>query len=164
PSEWVGRDEGSPGYWTGTASMPRAAQHENVGIYIYSPAYPDGGTLGFFDYEPMTHAYFPRDRFDEVEREGKWIVARKGKALIGLYSWRPTEWQEYPDAELALPAERFRHSFDLVAPGGPDNVWIVEWARTKDYPFYGAFLKSFQLTLAEAKVEVTPRKTEFGHQ
>src|SRR5262249_35428311 len=68
PSEWVGRDEGSPGYWTGSASMPRSAQFKNVGIHIYSPVYPQEGTLGFFSYQPMTHAYFPRDQFDEVVR------------------------------------------------------------------------------------------------
>ena len=161
PSEWVGHDEGSPGYWTGTASMPRSAQYENVGIHIYSPVYADGGALGFFDYQAMTHAYFPRDQFDQVERQGKWIVAKKGKAYIALYSWRDTEWQEYPDDELALPANGpLKRSFDLVAPGGPDNVWIVEMGRQKEYFLFSLF----QARIAEAEVKVTPRATEFGHQ
>jgi hypothetical protein len=164
PSEWVGRDEGSPGYWTGTASMPRSAQVENVGIHLYSPAYPDGGVLGFFDYELATHAYFPRDRFDEVAKAGRWTVARKGRALIGLYSWRETEWREYPDAELALPDPPFRRSFDLVAPGGPDNVWIVECARVRDYALFGSALEAFAAALAQARVRVSPRPTEFPHQ
>jgi hypothetical protein len=164
PSEWVGRDEGSPGYWTGTASMPRSAQLENVAIHLYSPAYPDGGVLGFFDYELATHAYFPRDRFDEVRKAGHWTVARKGRALVGLYSWRDTEWQPYPESELALVDPPFRRSFDLVAPGGPDNVWIVECARTRDYGYFGSALEVFASTLAQAGVRVTPRPSAFAHQ
>jgi hypothetical protein len=161
PSEWVGRDEGSPGYWTGTASMPRSAQHENVAIHIYSPLYADGGALGFFDFQALTHAYFPRDHFDQVQRVGKWIVAKKGAAYLALYSWRDTEWQEYPDAELALPANGpLKQSFDLVAPGGPDNVWIVELGRKKDYFLFSLFVEHIR----EAKVKVTPRATELGHQ
>jgi hypothetical protein len=160
PSEWVGRDEGSPGYWTGTASMPRSAQYENVGIHIYSPLYSDGGTLGFFDYEAMTHAYFPRERFQDVQRVGRWIIARRGKGYLALYSWRPTEWQEYPADELALPATPFHRSFDLVAPGGPDNVWIVECGRQKDYGNFANFRAAIEL----AEVEVTPHPTELGHQ
>jgi hypothetical protein len=160
PSEWVGRDEGSPGYWTGTASMPRSAQHKNVGIHIYSPVYFDGGTLGFFDFEALTHAYFPRSHFDEVAQQGRWTLARKGKAFIALYSWRKTEWQDYSDEELALPANRPRRSFDLVAPGGPDNVWIVECARKSEY---GTF-QNFRAAMNLAEVKVTPRPTEYGHQ
>lgn len=162
PSEWVGRDEGSPGYWTGTASMPRSAQHENVGIHIYSPAYGDGGLLGFFNYEAMTHAYFPRDHFDQVTRRGRWTFARKGKAYIALYSWRETEWQEYPEDELARPANGpLKQSFDLVAPGGADNVWIVELGTEKEYGRFQFFLNAFETA---ARVKVTPRPTSFAHQ
>ena len=103
PSEWIGRDEGSPGYWTGTASMPRSAQHENVAIHLYSPGYADGGLLGFFDYEQTTHAYFPQDHFDEVVQAGGWTFGRKGKGYVALWSWAPTAWQDYPAEELARP-------------------------------------------------------------
>jgi hypothetical protein len=160
PSEWVGRDEGSPGYWTGTASMPRSAQHENVAIHVYSPLYADGGLLGFFDWEPLTHAYVPRDQFDEVVRRGKWLFARKGKGYLALWSWRATEWQAYAPEELALPANRPKSSFDLVAPGGADNVWVVECGRQKDWGSFGLF----QSAILGGDVEVKPRATEFGHQ
>jgi len=160
PSEWVGRDEGSPGYWTGTASMPRSAQHENVAIHVYSPLYADGGVLGFFDYEALTHAYVPRDQFDQVVRRGKWLFAKRGKGYLALWSWRKTEWQEYPAEELALPANRPKGSFDLVAPGGADNVWIVECGRQKDY---GTF-ELFQAAMENAAVEVEPFDTGLGHQ
>jgi hypothetical protein len=160
PSEWVGRDEGEPGYWTGTASMPRSAQHENVAIHLYSPLYKDGGILGFFDYERLTHAYFPQDHFDEVAQEGPWTFGRKGQGYVALYSWRRTTWQLYPPEELALPQNGpLTRSFDLVAPGGPDNVWIVECGREADWRSFAAFRDA----ILGAGVAVTPRPTAFNH-
>jgi hypothetical protein len=143
PSEWISRDEGEPGYWSGTASSPRSAQHENVGIHIYSPRYADGGLIGFLDFEALTHAYFPQEHFDEVVKGDHWIFGRKDDAYVALYSWRPTVWQEYPQEELDLlppsPSGPIRQSFDLVAPGGPDNVWIVECGRAVDWESFEAF-------------------------
>ncbi len=157
PSEWIGRDEGEPGYWTGTASMPRSAQHQNVGIHIYSPLYGQGGLLGFFSYQPVTHAYFPQDHFDEVVQRGPWTFGREDGAYVALYSWRPTQWQPYAQAELDLlaptPEGPVTHSFDLVAPGGPDNVWIVECARAREWDSFEAF----QDAILAARVLVTPR-------
>jgi hypothetical protein len=160
PSEWIGRDEGEPGYWTGTASMPRSAQHENVAIHIYSPGYGQGGIFGFFAYQPMTHAYFPRDHFDAVVKDGRWTFGRKGDAYVALYSYRDTQWQEYSREELALPANGpLRKSFDLVAPGGADNVWIVECGSRRDA---GSFA-SFRNAISAARLKVTPHDGPFGN-
>jgi hypothetical protein len=159
PSEWIGRDEGSPGYWTGTASMPRSAQHENVAIHLYSPAYADGGLLGFFDYEQTTHAYFPQDHFDEVVQAGGWTFGRKGKGYVALWSWGTTFWQDYTPDELARPANGpLTRSFDLVAPEGASNVWIVECGRQADWRSFDAFRSA----ILAARVEVTPYPAEFG--
>jgi hypothetical protein len=159
PSEWIGRDEGEPGYWTGTASMPRSAQHENVAIHIYSPAYPPEGFLGFFGYEPMTHAYFPQDHFDQVVKQNHWTFGRKGGVYVALYSWRIPEWQEYTREELALPANGpLKKSFDLVAPGGADNVWIVELGTKRKY----GSLTFFRDAISNARVKVTPRPGQAG--
>ncbi len=158
PSEWISRDEGEPGYWTGTASSPRSAQHENVGIHIYSPGYADGGLIGFLDFEPITHAYFPQDHFDEVVEgpNGNWVLGRKDDAYIALYSWRETQWQDVPDEEKALlppsPSGPITRPFDLVAPGGPDNVWIVECARASDWVSFEAFRDA----ILAAEIVVTP--------
>ncbi len=157
PVEWIGRTEGEPGYWTGSASMPRGAQHENVGVYIYSPAYEDGGFIGFFDYELLTHAYFPQDRFDEVTQRGPWTFGRRGDGYVALYSFRDTQWESYTPEELApladasgLPVTR---SFDLVAPGFADNVWIVELGRAADWSRFNAFVDA----VAAATLTVAPR-------
>jgi len=173
PSEWWNRDEGEPGYWSGSASMPRSAQHENVGIHIYSPVYSDGGLLGFFDYERMTHAWFPRDAFDEVVQEGAWTFGRKGDVFVALYSWRGTRWKEVPADELEIlsranPTLEYTQSFDLVADGpppaevvspglaerGPDNVWIVEVGTTSGFADFAAFRAA--ILAAPLEVVATP--------
>jgi len=158
PSEWIGRTDGQPGYWSGTASQPRSAQHENVAIHLYSPRYPDGGLLGALDFEALTHAYFPRDAFDEWSQQAGWTFGRAHDAYVALYSWRDTAWADYPPDELALlPPTRngpFTQSFDLVAEGGPDNVWIVECGRAADWPSLDAFREA----ILAASVIVTPRE------
>ena len=161
PSEWLDRDEGEPGYWTGMASSPRSAQHENVAIHIYSPRYTPAGFMGAFRYRPFTHAYFPQDQFDELEQVGPWTFGRKGKAYVALYSWRPTVWQGYPPEELALlppsPSGPITRSFDLVAPGGAANVWIVECGREADWGSFAAFRDA----ILGAALVVTPIPAAF---
>ncbi len=156
PAEWLGTTDGQPGYWTGSASLPRSAQHENVGIHIYSPLYGDGGVFGLFDYEAMTHAYFPQDHFDQVEKIGSWAFGRKGDGYVALYSWRATQWESYTQQELDLlpPSANgpITSSFDLVAPGGASNVWIVECGRAADWGDFEAFRDA----VLGASVSVTP--------
>ncbi|MCB1250275.1 MAG: hypothetical protein KDB36_12740 [Acidimicrobiales bacterium] len=124
-TEW-GKDD-SPGYWTGEASMPRSAQHERTAIHIYQPAWDattDDLLWSVFGYRPFTHAYVPQDHFDEVTQDGNWTIARKGGAWIALWSWRTPTWKVYDPATTAT--RDMVQPFDLVAEGGPDNVWIVE--------------------------------------
>lgn len=113
-------------YWTGEASLPRSAQHENVAIHMYAPQYPAASPppLDFFRYQPYTHAYFPQDHFDEVVREAGWTFGRLGDGYLALYSHRPAEWLVYDPSEVATNGMVL--PFDLRADGGADNVWIVE--------------------------------------
>ncbi len=159
PSEWVSSTDGQPGYWTGSASLPRSAQHENVGIYQYEPGYQPGAILpGTFVYQPFTHAYFPQDYFDEVEQAGHWTFGRAGDGYIALYSWRSTFWQTTTPEELALLPDRpgggpVTRPFDLIADGGADNVWIVECG---DAARWGSF-DAFRTAILEAPVVVADR-------
>jgi hypothetical protein len=159
PSEWVGRDEGSPGYWTGTASMPRSAQHENVAIHLYSPLYADGGLMGFYDYEQATHAYFPQDHFDEVVQERGWTFGRKGRGYVALWSWLASDWEAYPPEELARLANGpLSRSFDLVAHGSASNVWIVECGREAEWRSFAAF----RAAILASRIEVVPSPLQYG--
>jgi hypothetical protein len=140
------------GYWTGTASMPRSAQRDRVAIHLYRPSYasPNDPLLGpIFAYQPFTHAFFPQDRFDEVVEQAGWVLGRRGDGYVALHSERPTQWRVYDPATQATNG--FTSPFDLVAPGGPDNVWIVEVGRAADHGSFAQFVAA----ITSAPVEVT---------
>jgi hypothetical protein len=120
-------EDGKPGYWTGEASMPRSAQHRGTAVHIYQPKWDESTdplVWGVFEYRPFTHAYVPQDHFDEVRQVGNWTIVAKGGGYIALWSWRTPTWREYDPATVATNG--MAKPFDLVAEGGPDNVWIVE--------------------------------------
>lgn len=124
-TEW--RDDGRPGYWTGEASMPRSAQHERTAVHLYLPEWDESTdplVWQVYGYRPFTHAYVPQDHFDEVRQDGNWTVAAKDGGYIALWSWRTPTWRVYDPAVHATRG--MEQPFDLVAEGGPDNVWIVE--------------------------------------
>ena len=150
--DWSDRDNEQGGYWTGDATIPRAAQHENVGIFIYAPQYArrNDAPFTFFRYEEMTHAFVPQDHMDEVVTEGGWTFARKGDGYVALWSWRPTRWQAWDPAVYANNG--MTQPYDLVADGGADNVWIVEGGRADDW---GSF-EAFRAAVVASAVEVTP--------
>ncbi len=149
--EWPDGD----GYWTGGV-QPRSAQHERVGIHLYAPQYesPGGPPLEDFAYEQYTHAFFPREAFDEVVERDGWTIGKKDGGYVALYSWRDTRWQRYDPQVLAVRG--FTDTFDLVADGGADNVWIVEVAQEADWGSFEEFVDA----IADAEVEVTPLGTD----
>lgn len=119
----------SPNYWAGAGQLPRAVQVKNVLIAIHNlhnkPALYVPSRLHF------THAWLPRDRFDEVlEREG-WIFARKGRGYLALRSQQPYRWQTDPgpDQDREVIAE------------GKQNVWICEMGRQATDGSFAAFVE-----------------------
>ena len=150
---WQQEDEPGPGYWTGESAQPRSAQHENVGISIYSPQYEPAPSLDF-NFREETHAYFPVAHFDEVVRAGNWTFGRKDDGYVALYSWRDVAWRGGQPEVF----ENAGLDFDLVAEGGADNVWVVECGRLADWP--GGFA-AFQAAFTDASVTVTPTEDAF---
>ena len=113
----------SPNYWTGTGSLPRAVQVENVAIVLH-----DINTLPglYLTHELVfTHAWLPRAKFDEVVERAGWIFARKGDAYLALWSQKPYCWQdEGPDKDAEIIVD------------GKTNIWICELGRKAvDGPF-----------------------------
>ncbi len=144
---WQAEDEPGPGYWTGSASEPRSAQHENVVIQLYAPQYAPVAALGF-PYRNETHAYFPHAHFDEVVQAGSWTFGRKGEGYVALYSHRPTIWRTgQPEVfeNAGLP-------FDLVATGSAENVWIMECGSASEWGSFDAF----RAAIESASVIATP--------
>ena len=133
-------DDDSPGYWTGEASMPRSAQHRRTAVHIYQPAWSeatDAVLWSVFPYRQFTHAFVPQDRFDEVRQVGNWTFADKHGGYIALWSWRtPT----FKPNDPGVPARTFTKPYDLVAEGGPDNVWIVEVGNDEDDGNFDTFI------------------------
>jgi hypothetical protein len=149
-NDWT-RDP-KPGYWTGEASIPRSAQHERTGIHIYQPAWDettDALAWSLFAYRDYTHAFVPQERFDEVIQDSGWTFARKGDGYIALWSWRPTTWRSYDPAEN--PMAGMTQPYDLLAEGGPDNVWIVEVGDAATSGSFAAFTAA--ITAAVPAVE-----------
>jgi hypothetical protein len=136
-SEWPDGD----GYWTGTGSMPSSAQHGTVGIHVYRPGFDAPGADGplrAFNYIDFTHAYFPQEYFDEVVTDdgGHWVFGRQGDGYVGLWSERSVEWRDAPEGAFT---HGLTQPFDLVAPGGPNNVWIVEVGSASESGTFAEF-------------------------
>lgn len=138
------------GYWTGSGSLPRAAQQGSAVISLYTPAFAvPGPPLETFAYLNYTHAYFPQERFDEVVQAGNWTFGRKGDGYVALWSWRPVRWRTY---EPSIFTHGLTEPFDLVAEGGADNVWITQ---VGDAPHFGDFA-AFRDAILASPPAVTP--------
>jgi hypothetical protein len=102
--------------WTGSGTLPRVAQSENVLIALYDLY--TGPSLYVTMDRILTHAWFPKDTFDEVVERGGWFFGRRGDGYIALWSQQPCHWQEDgPDKGR-----------ELIAPG-KKNIWICELGR-----------------------------------
>lgn len=142
------------GYWTGSGSLPWTVQHDRVAISIYDPAYPSD--IDPLLYEPYTHAYFPTDRFDEVVQRDGWTFGRLGDAYVALWSHRPAAFVDHDPT--VSPTDGMVGPFDLVADGGPDNVWITEVGSAADHGSFPAFVDA----IAAAPVSAVPQGTGYA--
>jgi hypothetical protein len=119
----------SPNYWTGSGTLPRAAQVKNVVICIYRIS------RGLALYQPnrlfLTHAWLPRDKFDEVVERSGWIFARLGEGYLALYSKRPYHWQTNPGED---------RDREVIAPGR-ENIWICEMGRKASDGNFKSFIE-----------------------
>ncbi|MBE2222377.1 MAG: hypothetical protein IAF02_12590 [Anaerolineae bacterium] len=131
----------SPNYWAGSGQLPRAVQHKNVVICIYNlhrkPALNVPTKLFY------THAWFPKDQFDEVVEKQEWLFARKGDGYLALRSQRPFYWktgnpEDYHTDLIANDAEDVNR--ELVAPGD-SNIWICEMGRRDVDGEFGEFVE-----------------------
>ena len=137
-----GKVEGvSPNYWTGSGQLPRAVQHKNVVICCYNlhrkPALNVPTKLFY------THAWFPKDQFDEVIEKNEWVFARKGDGYLALRSQWPFYWKTgnpadyHTDLILNAPEDVNR---EMVVPG-ESNIWICEMGRRGVDGEFGEFVE-----------------------
>jgi hypothetical protein len=136
-----------PNYWAGNGILPDAAQYKNVAVCIYS--IPAENPLPFLRSEqkiernikvdsvmpsdkpiPYSHAYFPKDSFDEVIEKGHWIFGKKNDGYIALYSQNPVKWKTDRGKEV-----------DLVV-SSPDNIWICEMGTKTQWKDFTGFINA----------------------
>lgn len=115
-------DEGEPpNYWTGSGALPRAVAYKNVVICHYRIDTSPG--LYRTNRELATHAWFPREEFDEVRERDGWVLAQRGDGYVAIWSQHPCEW---------------KGSTEIVA-AGRSNIWICVCGRRATHGSFDEF-------------------------
>ena len=154
----------TPNYWAGNGILPRAAQYKNVTVIIYNiekiPAL----------YVPIkhffTHAWLPKDKFDEVIEKNGWIFARRDEGYLALRSQNPYFWNM--DSKVSrLSSETSAKSLDfalrkntedmnreIIVPG-KQNIWLCQMGRKAEDGEFAEFvekLSAAQIAYSEMNV------------
>lgn len=127
----------TPTYWGGSNRLPRVAQYRNVLVCLFRIKMTKA--IGERDVYAFTHAYFPREAFDEVLSDGGWHFGRVGDGYLAIHSSQPARWAE--NGEFA--------GREIVADG-KKNVWIIQMGRRADDGDFTAFRES----ILDAELEI----------
>jgi len=143
---------GSPGNWTGTGNLPRVAQVNNVAIILYDISTRRG--LYRTHRLTLTHAWLPRDQFDEVVERDGWVFARRGEGYLGLRSQRPYHWQTEQGEDKGRA---------IIVPG-KRNAWICELGRRAVDGEFSEFVERIcQARLSFGRLSVAYYSPSQGH-
>jgi hypothetical protein len=126
----------TPNYWEGNGLLPKAAQFKNVAVVIYDiekiPAL----------YVPIrhffTHAWLPKDKFDQVVERNGWVFARKDEGYLALHSRNQFHWNNGSPANLRKVAEDVGR--EIIAPG-KKNIWICQMGRKAEDGEFSEFVE-----------------------
>lgn len=139
------REGPSPNYWVGYGTLPRTAQIKNVVLEVYNvtrwPNLYVPNELFF------THAWFPREAFDEVIERSGWLFARRGDGYLALWSQHAYEWQQAPGED---------QNREIIVEGR-ENVYICELG----YNAMDASFATFVERIANAPVSVEDRRVVY---
>lgn len=127
-----GKYGASPGYWVGNGRRPVSVQNENVNITIYK--IPDKKRFGESAVASMTHAYMPKDFYDEFELDGNTVFAKKDDVFVALISNGKPEFKPFDSnsAKGILKGRKFpdgtefKGEFDLCRYGDGYHIYITE--------------------------------------
>lgn len=160
-----GRYGASPGYWVGNGRRPMSVQHENVNVTIYK--LPQKKRLGEGSICDITHAYMPRDLYDESVLEDNVVFARKNGVFVALISNGALEYKPYnPDSEKGLLKGRslprkLENGFDLCRKGGEYHCYVTELSDsdTETFEEFRQRIKRNRIVFTEGNVSY---KTKCG--
>lgn len=94
-------DEAHGSYWAG--SDGHFFQHRNALIALYDVA-------AEMEHQ-FIHAYFPRERFDQVLEKNGWLFGRYGDVAVGLKMSNPYRWvEEGKYADMEVISDGSKHS------------------------------------------------------
>ena len=122
------RGDGTPDYWTGSGTLPRVAQVNNVVIVIYKIT--KRPSLYVPNHYFFTHAWLPRDQFDEVIEKDSWLFARLGNGYLALRSQHPYTWQQGSGED---------QNREVIADS-PENIWLCELGCAADNGDFHQFI------------------------
>ena len=111
--------------WAGNSVLPRVGQVRNVLIAIHRV--PESHWF------PGSHAYLPRDRFDQVREQAGWILARKAGAFLALRSQHAARWTQVQRNQW--------QGWELRADAC-DNAWICEMGHVDQWQSFDAFCEA----------------------
>lgn len=137
-------DDYMAGPWTG-GWTPRATMFKNVGVFQYRR--PDIPLLDQYLFVDYSHAYFPKNEFDELVQDEHWTIGRKGDAYVALYSQEPPVWSTENDYELIADAR--------------ENVWLVELGDAAASGSFAQFVTDIQnaaVTIGDAVTYESPSR------
>ena len=141
-----GRYGSSPGYWIGNGRRPMSVQNESVNITIYK--LPDKLRFGETAVAKMTHAYMPKDFYDEFELGDNIVFARKNGVFVAFISNGKLQFKPFnPDSAAGVhkgkdfPEDcKLKTEFDLCRFDGEYHSYITELSDA-DKETYDEFRK-----------------------
>ena len=151
-----GRRNLTPSYWSGYGTLPRAAQIKNVVLEVYNLSVMPG--LYVTNRFMYTHAWFPRDAFDEFVERGHWLFGRRGRGYLALWSQNPYEWQQAHGDDAGRE----------VIVHGRTNIYLCEMGDEDRYGDFNSFIESIaQASISTDKLGVvyespSQGRLEFG--
>lgn len=153
----------SPGYWIGNGRRPQSVQYKNVNMTIYK--LPGKKRFGETGISENTHAYMPKEFYDEFEISENYIFARKNGVFVALISDAELTFRNYnKDSIMGLlkynyPEELIPSTeFDLIRQGGEYHFYITELsdADTESFECFRERIRSNKVKFhSDGSVEYT---------
>jgi hypothetical protein len=106
----------------------------------------------------FTHAWLPKDKFDQVVERDGWVFARKGDGYLALHSRNPCRWQ----------TEEGEDQYREIIAKGKTNIWLCELGsrdQSGDFSQFIAAIRAARLTFRGLSVDYTSPsqgRIEFG--
>lgn len=118
-----------PNYWCGNGSLPRVAQYKNVLMVVYHARKQP--TLLVPCELQYTHAWLPRNQFEQVQEKDGWVFAKCGNGYLALLSQYPYSWQERLGSDLGCELLCFRN----------EGIWLCELGRKETDGSFEQFIE-----------------------